>query len=139
MKSFLDYKTKPLEVKDVKQIENYLSTFLSKKNYYLKASNHFVDRVNDERNGSQISTQEIISLITKFANKYSIQLQGIPPGTEKEIVITDKTSKINIPSILRWSPKNKKYEFFLKSIMRKSNFQSSKNNTPQFVVEQFEV
>lgn len=136
MLSFKQYVKTPIQDADMKSIEVYTNNLLKDRDFYLRFSGHFKERINDERNGTQISKQEITSLINKITKKFATLFVNVPKTGEKEIVFTDRETSINIPAIIRWSPKRNKNELFFKTIMRKKNFQSSNNGTPQFVAEE---
>ena len=103
-------------------IEKYADSQLSPED--IEFTKHFFDRVNDPRNGKEISDAELTGFFkrlakhkkefTDFLNKY------------KEIVVTDSRSDINIPFV---KSANK---VIAKTIMRKADFKSS---TPKIVNE----
>jgi tRNA nucleotidyltransferase/poly(A) polymerase/nicotinamide mononucleotide adenylyltransferase/GNAT superfamily N-acetyltransferase len=80
-------------------------------------STHFFDRLNDPRNGKEITYSELISFfkrlskdkkeLTNFLKKY------------KELVITDKKTKINMPLV------SKTNQIIAKTVMRKDNWKTS--------------
>ena len=107
---------------NLNQIEKYADSQLSPED--IEFTKHFFDRVNDPRNGKEISDAELTGFFkrlakhkkefTDFLNKY------------KEIVVTDSRSDINIPFV---KSANK---VIAKTIMRKADFKSS---TPKIVNE----
>jgi hypothetical protein len=104
-------------------IEKYADSQLSPED--IEFTKHFFDRVNDPRNGKEISDAELTGFFkrlakhkkefTDFLNKY------------KEIVVTDSRSDINIPFV---KSANK---VIAKTVMRKADFKSS---TPKMVNEE---
>jgi len=136
MLSFKQYVNTPVQDSDMKSIEVYANNLLKANGFYLRFSSHFKERVNDERNGAQITKQEITTLLNKAVKKYPKLFLNVPKTGEKEIVFTDRETSLNIPAIIRWSPRRNQNELFFKTIMRKKNFQSSNNGTPQFVTEE---
>ena len=104
-------------------IEKYADSQLSPED--IEFTKHFFDRVNDPRNGKEISDAELTGFFkrlakhkkefTDFLNKY------------KEIVVIDSRSDINIPFV---KSANK---VIAKTIMRKADFKSS---TPKIVNEE---
>lgn len=103
-------------------IERYADSQMSPED--IEFTKHFFDRVNDPRNGKEISDAELTGFFkrlarhkkefTDFLNKY------------KEIVVTDSRSNINIPFV---KSANK---VIAKTIMRKDDFKSF---TPKIVNE----
>ena len=95
-------------------IEKYADSQMSPED--IEFTNHFFDRVNDPRNGKEITDAELTGFFkrlarhkkefTDFINKY------------KEIVVTDSRSNINIPFV---KSANK---IIAKTIMRKDDFKS---------------
>ena len=100
---------------NLNQIEKYADSQLAPED--IEFTKHFFDRVNDPRNGKEISDAELTGFFkrlakhkkefTDFLNKY------------KEIVVTDSRSDINIPFV---KSANK---VIAKTIMRKGDFKSS--------------
>jgi hypothetical protein len=100
---------------NLNQIEKYADSQMSPED--IEFTKHFFDRVNDPRNGKEISDAELTGFFkrlakhkkefTDFINKY------------KEIVVTDSRSDINIPFV---KSANK---VIAKTIMRKGDFKSS--------------
>jgi hypothetical protein len=112
-----------VSISNLNSIEKYADSQLSPED--IEFTKHFFDRVNDPRNGKEISDAELTGFFkrlakhkkefTDFINKY------------KEIVVTDRRSDINIPFV---KSANK---VIAKTIMRKADFKSS---TPKMVNEE---
>jgi cytidyltransferase-like protein len=108
---------------DLDDIDDYADQKLSPLD--IKFTDHFFDRVNDPRNGKEITDKELISFfdrLSKYKDKFIDFLNKY-----NEIVTSDKFTKINIPFVKTAN------SIIAKTIMRKSNF-----NTPdvQLVFEQ---
>lgn len=100
---------------DLDDIDDYADKKLSPLD--IKFTDHFFDRVNDPRNGKEITDQELISFfdrLSKYKDKFIDFLNKY-----KEIVTSDKFTKINIPFVKTAN------SIIAKTIMRKPNF-----NTP---------
>lgn len=82
---------------------------------------HFIDRLNDERNGKQITPGELMRLFRKEYQAYGANIAELPPDTQA--VMTDVMTKINLPFVITGAGENK--ELFAKTIMRKENFKSA--------------
>lgn len=92
---------------------------------------HFLDRLNDSRNGKQISYCECQKLFAEVFHKYGPIIAKKHPNYEA--VMTDIQTKLNIPFILKLDPKTKALEIVAKTALRKSNFMTP---DPKFAVEE---
>lgn len=97
------------------QIEKYAEKQLSPED--IEFTNHFFDRVNDTRNGKEISDAEL----TGFFKRLSRHKKEFKDFLEKyeQIVVKDKRNNINIPFVKTAN------QIIAKTVMRKDNFQSS--------------
>lgn len=104
-------------------LEKYLSRVWSSLGLSIDLSGHFIDRVNDPRNGQQISVCEIQRLFNEVAAKYGHVFAKMGQ-TDRDIesVLTGAISNINIPVALKWNSRTR--NFFLRpiTIMRKKVF-----------------
>lgn len=105
------------------QIERTLDKLFSKLGLDIEFTKHFLDRVNDVRNGTQITTDELIKVYDSLYNKHGIQLSKT--DDEIEELIKSVSTDINIPINIDYNFRTKKIELTAKTIMRKKNFQSS--------------
>jgi len=111
---------------DLDQIEKYADAQLSPEDIELgRESDHFFQRLNDPRNGKQISPAELTGFFKRLAKNKKKFLDFIKQY--KEFVVKDKRTNINIPFM---AVANK---LIAKTIMRKDDFKSS---TPVYVTEQ---
>lgn len=80
-------------------------------------TNHFFDRLNDPRNGKEITYSELVS----FFNRLSKNKKELTDFLKKykELVITDKKTKINMPLV------SKSNQIIAKTVMRKDNWKTS--------------
>lgn len=81
---------------------------------------HFFDRLNDPRNDSPVTVDELKLLFRKVSKKYGDRLGMESPGSEG--VLKDMQSNINIPFILKWDESNRELDLVPKTIMKKRNF-----------------
>jgi len=88
---------------------------------------HFYQRLNDARNGQQISLCEIQKIFMQVYQKYGKMIAK--QKTELEAVMQDLETKINIPFVLDVTPEGK-IQLRPKSILRKSNFTSPDPKLP---------
>ena len=93
-----------------------------------KESDHFFQRLNDPRNGKQISPAELTGFFKRLAKNKKKFLEFVKQY--KEFVVKDKRTNINIPFM---AVANK---LIAKTIMRKNDFKSS---TPVYTTEEIIV
>jgi|688.fasta_scaffold01113_6 hypothetical protein len=111
---------------DLDQVEKYADQQLSPEDIELgKETDHFFQRLNDPRNGKQISAAELTGFFKRLAKNKKKFLDFVKQY--KEFVVKDKRTNINIPFM---TVANK---LIAKTIMRKDDFKSS---TPVYVSEQ---
>jgi hypothetical protein len=112
---------------DLDQVEKYADQQLSPEDIELgKESDHFFQRLNDPRNGKQISPAELTGFFKRLAKNKKKFLDFVKQY--KEFVVKDKRTNINIPFM---AVANK---LIAKTIMRKDDFKSS---TPVYTTEAF--
>lgn len=116
---FID-QSKPLTRSDISSVEKYLDTVFSKLGMDVEFTKHFMDRVNDPRNVKQITKNELVNLFTKIYQKYGKPIAQL--GPDKEAVLTDLSSNINSPVVLKWNRGSNQLELVVKTVMRKPNF-----------------
>jgi hypothetical protein len=110
---------------DLDQVEKYADQQLSPEDIELgKESDHFFQRLNDPRNGKQISPAELTGFFKRLAKNKKKFLDFVKQY--KEFVVKDKRTNINIPFM---AVANK---LIAKTIMRKDDFKSS---TPVYTTE----
>jgi phosphopantetheine adenylyltransferase len=84
---------------------------------------HFIERVNDERNGKPISAEELEDLFTQTAEKYGEKLANLPD--DYQAVLFKLRNDINLPFALNYDDNNDEMDLVAKTVMRKKNFQTS--------------
>ena len=112
----LEYMTQ----RDLDGVEDYADDLFKDVGVDIEFSRHFVDRLNDPRNGKEIESQELIDLFTKTYRKYGQKIPNYRRGTEA--VINDLNTNINIPFGMNYNSQTKQYELISKTVMRKKNF-----------------
>lgn len=100
-------------IQDKNDIKTDLNTSFSK---------HFIDRVNDIRNGKQITIPELQKIFRQSYATYGKKIVSI--GPEHEAVFKDMSTNINIPFILHWNNSTKSLDLVAKTVMRTKNFNS---------------
>jgi hypothetical protein len=107
---------------EISQVERFADALWSRLgvDVVLSANTHFLDRVNDVRNGKEVSVAEMIRLFKKEYMKYGKDISQLD---NTEAVMRDLATTINVPFVLRDSPRGK--VMIPKTIMRKQNFTTS--------------
>jgi hypothetical protein len=106
---------------EISQVERFADALWSRLgvDVVLSANTHFLDRVNDVRNGKEVSVAEMIRLFKKEYMKYGKDISQLD---NTEAVMRDLATTINVPFVLRDTPRGK--VMIPKTIMRKQNFQT---------------
>jgi hypothetical protein len=115
--------TEKLAQKDVDRLEGLLDKLFKSLNIDIEFTRHFVDRVNDSRNGEDITTAELAELFGATYKKYGKQLSNLNDDTQA--VLNDIRSDINIPFVIDFNKKSGMLELISKTVMRKKNFKTS--------------
>lgn len=129
----MDY-IKQITRSDLEQLEAYLDRLYSKLGIDIEFTRHFVDRVNDERNGKPISIGELQRLfrqVRKYHGKKIAQL-----GPDAQAVLKDMQTDVNLPFVLDWDNANQELDLIAKTVMRKKDF---KTPNTEFAVEDQQV
>lgn len=107
--------------KELDSLESLLDNMFAKIGIDIEFTRHFLDRVNDKRNGEQITLTELQSLFAKTFQKYSNVLSKA--DVDWQAVLKDLATDINSPVVLNYD-KKKGLQLVTKTIMRKKNFKS---------------
>jgi len=118
--------TNEMSMSQLKSVERYAEKQLSPED--IEFSNHFFDRLNDPRNGKEISDAEL----TGFFKRLSRHKKQFKDFLEKykQIVVKDKRYDINIPFVKTAN------QIIAKTVMRKDDFKTS---SPTFAFEGEEI
>ena len=110
---------------DMDAVEKYADAQMSPEDVELgRETDHFFQRLNDPRNGKEISPAELTGFFKRLAKNKKKFLEFLKQY--KEFVVTDNRSKINI-AFLKVANR-----LIAKTIMRKADFKSA---TPVFTTE----
>ena len=107
--------------RDLDQIEKYADKLFGAVGIDVEFTRHFVDRVNDVRNKTPITTSELVRLFKQSFKKYGKKIAKL--GPDAEAVINDIKTDINMPFVL--DLKGGKLELIAKTVMRKKDFKTS--------------
>ena len=102
--------------------EDIIDALWNKLGIDVKFSKHFIDRVNDSRNGKPINIDEIVAMFKKEYAEYGQVIKQL--SDEDEAVMKDLFSKLNLPFAIN-DKRNGDKELVAKTIMRKPVFHTS--------------
>ncbi|URC15166.1 hypothetical protein GD1_42 [Paraglaciecola Antarctic GD virus 1] len=109
---------------DIKMVEKYADKLFAAVGVDVDLSGtHFRERVNDTRNGNDITLVELMGLFKKTFAKHGKKIGGMKPGIEA--VINDVNSDINIPFMIKYDKRNDELDVIAKTIMRKKDYKTS--------------
>ena len=115
---------------DIDELEKFADKIFAKVGIDVNFTRHFLDRVNDERNGKPISMSELTRLFKQEQKRWGKKIAQL--GPDEEAVMKDLQTDLNLPFALRWDDKNDELDLIAKTVMRKKNF---KTPNPEFPVE----
>lgn len=101
---------------ELNDVEKFADALWAKVGIDVEFTRHFLDRVNDERNGKPISSAELIRLFKKAYHRYGKQ---IADQDGLQAVMADLLTQINLPFVIDDD------ELIAKTVMRKKNFKTS--------------
>jgi hypothetical protein len=110
--------------KELGDVETYADGIFSDVGIDVEFTKHFLDRVNDPRNGTEITPEELMSLYKKAHDKYGNNLSHLKTGSER--VVNDVQTDINVPVVL--NKRGKEAEMVNMTVMRKKNFLTAPNS-----------
>jgi len=115
---------------DIDQLERFADKIFAKVGIDVEFGRHFMDRVNDERNGKPITPAELTRLFKQEYKRYGKPIAQM--GPEQQAVMKDLQTDINIPFMLQWDDENNELDLIAKTVMRKKDFKTSNR---EFAVE----
>ena len=128
----------PVTWSELSELRNHLDELWKKLGVDITFTNHFFDRVNDPRNKKQITIGELSKLFSETYSKHGHNISmKVKPGSDNEFeaVITDLSTKVNLPFVLEWDRKRQELRLVAKTVMLKNDF---KTPDQRFVVQQYE-
>jgi|TARA_B110000263_G_scaffold138290_1_gene119963 hypothetical protein len=114
---------KEITQSDLEALETFADRIFGKVGIDVEFTRHFLDRVNDERNGKQITASELTRLFKQEHKKWGKPIAKM--GPDAEAVMKDLSTDINMPFALVWDKENEELDLIVKTVMRKSNFKTS--------------
>ena len=103
---------------DLDQVEKYADKLFAAVGIDVEFTRHFLDRVNDIRNKTQITVAELIRMFRQSYKKHGKKIAQL--GPDAEAVLNDMQTDINVPFVLKWD--GKELDLVAKTVMRKKNF-----------------
>lgn len=112
---------------ELDQVERFADALWGKLGVDVEFTRHFMDRVNDERNGKPISSAELVRLFKKEYERNGKQIAQLDGA---EGVMKDLLTTVNLPFVIKDTRDGK--ELVAKTVMRKDQF---KTPDPQYIVK----
>lgn len=106
------------------QIERFADQLWAKLGIDVEFTRHFLERLNDERNGRPISAPELVRILKKEYEQNGRKIAAV----DDEAVMKDLVTNINLPFVIKDLGNRK--ELIAKTIMRKPNFKTSNIEFP---------
>ena len=107
----------------LKDVERHLDRLFKKIDMDIAFTDHFYDRLNHERNKTEITTKELIDAFDSTYKEFGPKL--VDQGDLYAAVIQDMKSDVNIPFVLKYNPKSGDLVLVAKTIMRTPHFFSN--------------
>jgi len=105
---------------DIKDLEKFADRIFGQVGIDVEFTRHFLDRVNDERNGKEIVPAELTRLFKQEHKRWAKPIAQM--GPDSEAVMKDLQTNINMPFALVLDKENDELDLIAKTIMRKDNF-----------------
>ena len=100
------------------RIEKFADRLFKSYGIDIEFTYHFLDRVNDPRNKTPISAEDLVFLFKKEYEQHGRQIAGLDKNAEA--VMKDLITDLNLPFVINRSNNGKK--LVAKTVMRKKNF-----------------
>ena len=132
----LDELDKKITQSDLDALEVFADRIFGKVGIDVEFTRHFLDRVNDDRNGEQITGSELTRLFKQEYKRWGKPIAQM--GPDAEAVMKDLQTDINMPFALRWDRDNNELDLIVKTVMRKKDFKTSNKEFPVESIDDFE-
>jgi len=117
-----NYSTNYISREELKEVENFADKLFEELEIDIAFTNHFYERLNDPRNGKQITDIELKEMFKDMFLKIGNNLSEMKIDTEA--VINDVSSKLNMPFVMMYDSRNNEVDLVSKTIMRKDDFKT---------------
>ena len=118
--------SKPITQAQLNALEQAADKVFGSLGIDIEFTRHFLDRVNDERNGRQITMRELAELFKKEYVKWGRKIAKMP--IDSQAVMKDLSSELNVPFVLNKDGDEK--DLVAKTIMRKKHFTTPNPELP---------
>jgi hypothetical protein len=119
----------PITKEQLATLERVIDQVFGRLGIDIEFTRHFLDRVNDERNGRQITIQELGHLFAKEYKRWGNTIKHMP--VDAQAVMHDLSSAINVPFVINPDSKNpKQKDLVAKTVMRKKEFKTPDRKLP---------
>ena len=135
-KEFLSEDKEPKVTRSqLNSLEKYLDSVWKHLDIDVEFTRHFLDRVNDSRNGRQITIEELKKLFIEVFKKHGKDINK-SGNRHKDIggVLTDMKTDVNTPFFLKWDNNRKEFEMVATTVMRKRKFKPNNPKEKKYVV-----
>lgn len=112
---------------DLNALEAELDALFRNVGVDVEFTKHFLDRVNDKRNGRQITIDELRQMYHDAYRMYGKKFKKLPDGDEG--VMQNPPTSINIPFVLDKNTEDKLVDLINKTVMRKKDFRPAPTDT----------
>lgn len=106
------------------QIERFADQLWGRLGIDIEFTRHFLERLNDERNGRPISAPELVRILKKEYEQNGKKIAA----ADGEAVMKDLLTNINLPFVMKNQGNSR--ELIAKTIMRKQDFRTSNREFP---------
>lgn len=114
-----------ISVKELKGIERELDSLFKPLGIDIAFTRHFRERLNDKRNGKQVTISELVGVYISLFQKHGKKLSKTSgsQGSLDELVKSLNTN-INIPVQVEYDSRQKQVVIVAKTMMRKKNWKT---------------
>lgn len=106
------------------QIEYFADSLWAELGIDIEFTRHFLERLNDERNGKPITARELARLLKKEYEQNGSKIAAV----DGEAVMKDLLTDINLPFVMKDTDNTR--ELIAKTIMRKPGFKTHNREFP---------
>lgn len=110
--------------RELDSVEDKLDAVFDKFDIDVVFSRHFIERLNDKRNASEITPEELEKIYTEVSRRYGNKLSKENPSYQA--LMQDLSTALNIPIVMSQHPGSNsgKKKMVAKTIMKKPGFVS---------------
>lgn len=128
MKDISYFINEQLTKSDLNAVEKMADKIFAQVGIDIEFTKHFLDRVNDARNGKPITAEELSKMFKEVYKKHGKKLSGL--SDDYHALLIDLQTDINIPFVLVWDDRNNEFDLVSKTIMRKKGFKTRDKKFP---------